>query len=125
MILYLVFYSLYFFFLMIRRPPRSTLDRSSAASDVYKRQCKGDQARGTLAAPAQRSREKAMQKRAYLAAIASAFAISVFAGPAMADAVSDGLAQAKANLAKYTSAPEFVAPGDAFDAKACARPSDT
>ena len=26
-----------FFFLMIRRPPRSTLDRSSAASDVYKR----------------------------------------------------------------------------------------
>ena len=30
--------SLLFFFLMIRRPPRSTLDRSSAASDVYKRQ---------------------------------------------------------------------------------------
>ena len=29
-----------FFFLMIRRPPRSTLDRSSAASDVYKRQIK-------------------------------------------------------------------------------------
>ena len=29
---------LFFFFLMIRRPPRSTLDRSSAASDVYKRQ---------------------------------------------------------------------------------------
>ena len=27
-----------FFFLMIRRPPRSTLDRSSAAADVYKRQ---------------------------------------------------------------------------------------
>ena len=27
-----------FFCLMIRRPPRSTLDRSSAASDVYKRQ---------------------------------------------------------------------------------------
>ena len=26
------------FLLMIRRPPRSTLDRSSAASDVYKRQ---------------------------------------------------------------------------------------
>ena len=31
-------YSVFFFFLMIRRPPRSTLDRSSAASDVYKRQ---------------------------------------------------------------------------------------
>ena len=29
---------------MIRRPPRSTLDRSSAASDVYKRQNAG----GTL-----------------------------------------------------------------------------
>ena len=27
-----------FFFLLIRRPPRATLDRSSAASDVYKRQ---------------------------------------------------------------------------------------
>src|SRR5678815_6200473 len=26
---------------MIRRPPRSTLDRSSAASDVYKRQLPG------------------------------------------------------------------------------------
>ena len=30
--------SVFVFFLMIRRPPRSTLDRSSAASDVYKRQ---------------------------------------------------------------------------------------
>ena len=27
---------------MIRRPPRSTLDRSSAASDVYKRQEHGE-----------------------------------------------------------------------------------
>ena len=27
---------------MIRRPPRSTLDRSSAASDVYKRQLDKD-----------------------------------------------------------------------------------
>src|SRR5428012_22670 len=30
-----------FFFLMIRRPPRSTQSRSSAASDVYKRQRPG------------------------------------------------------------------------------------
>ena len=30
-----------FFFLMIRRPPRSTQSRSSAASDVYKRQGEG------------------------------------------------------------------------------------
>ena len=33
-----LFICILFFFLMIRRPPRSTLDRSSAASDVYKRQ---------------------------------------------------------------------------------------
>ena len=38
---YFVDLSLLFFFLMIRRPPRSTLDRSSAASDVYKRQIYG------------------------------------------------------------------------------------
>src|SRR5660398_322242 len=31
-----------FFFLMIRRPPRSTPLYSSAASDVYKRQVHGD-----------------------------------------------------------------------------------
>ena len=31
---------------MIRRPPRSTLDRSSAASDVYKRQLLGEEAVG-------------------------------------------------------------------------------
>ena len=30
-----------FFCLMIRRPPRSTQSRSSAASDVYKRQIEG------------------------------------------------------------------------------------
>ena len=29
---------LFFFFLSIRQPPRSTQSRSSAASDVYKRQ---------------------------------------------------------------------------------------
>ena len=36
----LVFFFFFFFFfcLMIRRPPRSTQSRSSAASDVYKRQ---------------------------------------------------------------------------------------
>ena len=28
---------------MIRRPPRSTLDRSSAASDVYKRQAQSEE----------------------------------------------------------------------------------
>ena len=33
---------------MILRPPRSTLDRSSAASDVYKRQCERLSAGGDL-----------------------------------------------------------------------------
>ena len=37
---------MFFFFLMIRRPPRSTLDRSSAASDVYKRQITSSIPRG-------------------------------------------------------------------------------
>ena len=32
----LIYFSV--FLLMLRRPPRSTLDRASAASDVYKRQ---------------------------------------------------------------------------------------
>ena len=35
-----------FFFLMIRRPPRSTQSRSSAASDVYKRQIQNHQTVG-------------------------------------------------------------------------------
>ena len=35
---FFLFFLFFVFFLMIRRPPRSTLDRSSAASDVYKRQ---------------------------------------------------------------------------------------
>ena len=38
-----------FFFLRIRRPPRSTLDRSSAASDVYKRQVFGELVEGLVA----------------------------------------------------------------------------
>ncbi|HVY50352.1 MAG TPA: sugar ABC transporter substrate-binding protein [Devosia sp.] len=61
-----------------------------------------------------------MQKRAYLATVASAVALGLFSLPALADDVSDGLAKAKESLAKYTSTPQFVAPGDPFDAKACA-----
>ena len=38
MLCFFLIFLLFFFFLRIRRPPRSTLDRSSAASDVYKRQ---------------------------------------------------------------------------------------
>ena len=43
--------SVFFFFLMIRRPPRSTLDRSSAASDVYKRQVYVDNGAAYVASP--------------------------------------------------------------------------
>ena len=35
---------------MIRRPPRSTLDRSSAASDVYKRQITGSETERAMTA---------------------------------------------------------------------------
>ena len=40
--------------------------------------------------------------------------------PVHADAVADGLAKAKEKLAVYTQKPVFKAPGEAFDAKACA-----
>ena len=50
-----------FFFLMIRRPPRSTLDRSSAASDVYKRQAETAMASGDDGI-----QERAMRKYARL-----------------------------------------------------------
>ena len=40
--------------------------------------------------------------------------------PVMADAASDGWAKAKQKLAVYTQKPVFKAPGEAFDAKACA-----
>ena len=40
--------------------------------------------------------------------------------PVRADAASDGLAKAKQKLAVYTQKPVFKAPGEAFDAKACA-----
>ena len=38
---------------MIRRPPRSTLDRSSAASDVYKRQEFGNELSGSASSAVQ------------------------------------------------------------------------
>ena len=40
--------------------------------------------------------------------------------PVHADAAADGLAKAKEKLAVYTAKPVFKAPGEAFDAKACA-----
>ena len=61
-----------------------------------------------------------MHNRAYLATVASTVVLTLFTLPVLADDAADGLAKAKASLAKYTSAPQFVAPGDPFDAKACA-----
>ena len=56
-----------FFFLMIRRPPRSTLDRSSAASDVYKRQRQHRGGRGPGAGAGRQPRQyrdpRAVQRR--------------------------------------------------------------
>lgn len=50
----------------------------------------------------------------------SILAAACLAGPVFADAASDGLAQAKTNLAPYSAKPVFTAPGEPFDAKACA-----
>ena len=61
-----------------------------------------------------------MQGRLLLAAVASAAALGFLAAPAAADAAADGLAKAKESLAKYTAMPQFVAPGEPFDAKKCA-----
>ena len=46
---------------MIRRPPRSTLDRSSAASDVYKRQQIDDLAAVRLSKEISKNIEDSMQ----------------------------------------------------------------
>src|SRR5450756_3236943 len=53
-----------FFFLMIRRPPRSTQSRSSAASDVYKRQplYRVSTGKQTLYAQSEKEREAAIKK---------------------------------------------------------------
>jgi ABC-type sugar transport system substrate-binding protein len=64
--------------------------------------------------------EQSMQARVLLAAVASAAAMGFLAEPALADDAADGLARAKEALMKYTSTPQFVAPGEAFDAKKCA-----
>ena len=48
---------------MIRRPPRSTLDRSSAASDVYKRQEHADQRQQVERVPARGVRSDLDQRR--------------------------------------------------------------
>lgn len=60
-----------------------------------------------------------MHKRLLLVSLTSIAALAL-GGSVFADEASDGLARATANIAKYTSAPQFVAPGEPFDAKTCA-----
>ena len=61
-----------------------------------------------------------MQKRVVLASFVAGAALALSASPVFADAVSDGIAKAKENLAVYTAKPVFTPPGEPFDAKACA-----
>ncbi|MBX9457535.1 MAG: sugar ABC transporter substrate-binding protein [Rhizobium sp.] len=61
-----------------------------------------------------------MIKRALLTSFTAVAALACVSLPAHADALADGVARAKSNLEKYQAKPEFVAPGEAFDAKACA-----
>lgn len=61
-----------------------------------------------------------MIKRALLTSLTAMAALACASLPSHADALSDGVARAKANLEKYQSKPVFVAPGEPFDAKACA-----
>ena len=48
---------------MIRRPPRSTRVRSSAASDVYKRQDKGERAKKSANASSKRKAVREIKKK--------------------------------------------------------------
>ena len=61
-----------------------------------------------------------MYKRALLTSLTAMAALACATLPSHADALSDGVARAKANLEKYQAKPVFVAPGEPFDAKACA-----
>ena len=70
---------------MIRRPPRSTLDRSSAASDVYKRQVlSGGGVRGAAHAGVL----NALQERGIKPEAISATSAGAIVGAMIADAVS-------------------------------------
>ncbi|MCD2172179.1 sugar ABC transporter substrate-binding protein [Rhizobium sp. C4] len=62
-----------------------------------------------------------MKKSVLLASLTSAAALLCLAAPSFADDAADGLARAKANIAKYQSKPQFTAPGEPFDAKSCAK----
>jgi ribose transport system substrate-binding protein len=61
-----------------------------------------------------------MIKHVAFATLIAGAALAAFSAPALADASSDGIANAKAALAVFEAKPVFTAPGDPFDAKKCA-----
>ena len=64
---------------MIRRPPRSPLDRSSAASDVYKRQAK-KAAAPAKKAPAKKAAAKRTPNAAFMKAMTPSDALAAIIG---------------------------------------------
>jgi ribose transport system substrate-binding protein len=59
-------------------------------------------------------------KRMFHASLLCGAFLAVFGGSAFADEAADGLARAKEALKVYSEKPVFKAPGEPFDAKACA-----
>lgn len=62
-----------------------------------------------------------MIRHVVAAVVLSSASLVAFVTPAFADAAADGIARAKASLAVYTAKPVFIAPGDPFDARKCAK----
>ncbi len=54
-------------------------------------------------------------------ALLAGLVLAVLPAPAMADATQDGVASAEQQLKAYAAEPVFRAPGEPFDAKACAK----
>src|SRR5450756_529659 len=97
---------------MIRRPPRSTQSRSSAASDVYKRQDTG--APSPQAGPASASTPETAGPKASTPASAAASAPTSAAPKPAAAAAPAGAAQPQSKAWHSQSAEEVLAqPGSA------------
>jgi len=62
-----------------------------------------------------------IETRTFRRLILAAGAVMGLASPAWADATADGVAYAKQQLEPYTQKPVFKAPGEPFDARACAK----
>src|SRR5678815_290437 len=96
---------------MIRRPPRSTLDRSSAASDVYKRQLLGPAALGQtcqgaadMEAASRTSIESASQRYADMAVRGDSTSLQQNAIPSVASNFAGIESAIKENHANWAGA---------------------